>query len=54
MTEKKAYTDAYRTGRYEKVTGLEGKYDNVRRFWEDDITRIFLRPFLRKRKNRTG
>jgi SAM-dependent methyltransferase len=48
MTEKKAYTDAYRTGRYEKVTGLEGKYDNVRRFWEDDITRIFLRPFLRK------
>ena len=48
MAEKKAYTEAYRTGKYEKVSGLEGKYDNVRRFWEDDITRIFLRPYLRE------
>jgi len=46
MAEKKAYTEAFSTGKYEKATGLLGKYDNVRRFWEDQITGIFLRPPL--------
>jgi hypothetical protein len=27
-----------------------GKYDNVRRYWEDEITRHFLYPHLRKLK----
>ena len=46
MSEKKAYTQAHSTGKYDKATGLLGKYDNVRRFWEDQITSIFLRPAL--------
>ena len=46
MSEKKAYTQAFQTGKYDKATGLVGKYDNVRRFWEDQVTAIFLRPFL--------
>jgi len=46
MSEKKAYTQAHGTGKYDKATGLLGKYDNVRRFWEDQITGIFLRPAL--------
>jgi len=44
--EKKAYTQAHSTGKYEKASGLAGKYDNVRRFWEDQNTAIFLRPAL--------
>jgi SAM-dependent methyltransferase len=46
MSERKAYTQAHSTGKYEKASGLLGKYDNVRRFWEDQITAIFLRPAL--------
>lgn len=40
------YQEAAESGMYEKVTGLMGKYDNVRRYWEDQITRTVLRPFL--------
>jgi len=43
-----AYTEAVKSGLYEKQSGLIGKYDNVRRYWEDEITRVFLRPYLRK------
>ena len=46
MSEEKAYTQAFQTGKYDKATGLLGKYDNVRRFWEDQVTAIFLRPAL--------
>ena len=46
MTEKTAYTQAFNTGKYDKASGLLGKYDNVRRFWEDQLTGIFLRPAL--------
>jgi SAM-dependent methyltransferase len=46
MAEKTAYSEAANTGKYEKITGLLGKYDNVRRFWEDQLTGIFLRPAL--------
>lgn len=46
MSEKKAYTQAHSTGKYDKTTGLVGKYDNVRRFWEDQITANFFRPAL--------
>ena len=46
MAEKAAYSQAAGTGRYDRSTGLLGKYDNVRRFWEDQVTGIFLRPAL--------
>lgn len=46
MAEKRAYSQAASTGKYDKITGLLGKYDNVRRFWEDQLTGIFLRPAL--------
>lgn len=46
MAEVKAYSQAAGTGKYERATGLTGKYDNVRRFWEDQLTGIFLRPVL--------
>lgn len=41
-----AYSEAAKSGMYAKRSGLIGKYDNVRKFWEDENTRIFLRPFL--------
>ncbi len=46
MAEIRAYTQAAGTGKYERATGLLGKYDNVRRFWEDQLTGIMLRPYL--------
>ncbi len=50
MTEKNQvpYTEAANTGQYTKKTGLSGKYDNVRRFWEDEVTRLFLRSSLKE------
>lgn len=41
-----AYTEAVRSGLYAKKSGLVGKYDNVRLYWEEEITRQFLRPHL--------
>jgi SAM-dependent methyltransferase len=46
MMEIKAYSQAAGTGKYNKDMGLSGKYDNVRRFWEDQLSGIFLRPVL--------
>lgn len=46
MAELNAYNQAAGTGKYIKDTGLSGKYDNVRRFWEDQLSGIFLRPVL--------
>ena len=43
-----AYSEAVKSGLYAKKSGLVGKYDNVRRYWEDEITRHFLYPHLRK------
>jgi hypothetical protein len=43
-----AYSEAVKSGLYAKRTGLVGKYDNVRRYWEDEVTRIFLRPHLQR------
>jgi SAM-dependent methyltransferase len=47
-----AYSEAVKSGLYAKKSGLVGKYDNVRRYWEDEITRHFLYPHLRKLINR--
>jgi SAM-dependent methyltransferase len=41
-----AYTEAVKSGLYAKKTGLTGKYDNVRRYWEDETTRRLLRPHI--------
>ncbi len=43
-----AYDEAVKSGLYAKKSGLTGKYDNVRRYWEDEITRQFLRPHLQR------
>lgn len=43
----RTYDEAVQRGDYELYTGnLHGKYDNVRAYWEDQLTRIVLRPFL--------
>jgi SAM-dependent methyltransferase len=44
--ELSAYTQAVDSGQYVRATGLAGKYDNVRTRWEDEITRMHLRPHL--------
>lgn len=41
-----AYSEAAKSGLYAKHSGMTGKYDNVRRLWEDEVTRFFLRPHL--------
>jgi len=46
LVQMKAYSDAATSGLYAKQSGLVGKYDNVRRYWEDEITRLFLQPHL--------
>jgi SAM-dependent methyltransferase len=43
-----AYSEAVKSGLYAKKSGIVGKYDNVRRYWEDEITRHFLYPHLKK------
>lgn len=43
---REAYSEAVGTGQYQMETRLLGKYDNVRVCWEDQITQIFLRPYL--------
>ncbi len=48
MAEIAAYTQAAESGRYEKPAGLLGKYDNVRRFWEDVQIGLYLRPYLER------
>ena len=57
--QRSAYDEAVVSGLYEKATGLTGKYDNVRRLWEDEVIRLFLQPFLeglvdRKRESGEG
>ncbi len=48
IDQMEAYTEAVCSGLYAKNSGLVGKYDNVRRYWEDEITRMFLRPHLQR------
>jgi SAM-dependent methyltransferase len=41
------YKEAVQRGDYDRYAGnLFGKYDNVRVYWEDQLTRLILRPFL--------
>jgi ubiquinone/menaquinone biosynthesis C-methylase UbiE len=48
MAEIDAYSEALSSGQYQKPGGLLGKYDNVRRFWEDEELGIYLRPYLQR------
>jgi len=52
MSVNDAYRQMATSGLYGKPPGLKGKYDNVRRFWEDKKTAFFLRPFLEDIKRR--
>lgn len=46
--EQEAYSHALEMGRYDGPCGMFGKYDNVRRFWEDRVTAFFLSPSLER------
>lgn len=47
---ERTYADTVARGFYGKNHGgLFGKYDNVRAYWEDALTTLALRPFIRKR-----
>jgi SAM-dependent methyltransferase len=48
MTKLDAYNEALQSGLYQKRTGLLGKYDNVRCFWEDAELGLYLRPYLKR------
>jgi SAM-dependent methyltransferase len=48
MAEIAAYNEAISSGQYQKSGGLLGKYDNVRRFWEDEQLGLYLRPYLER------
>jgi len=41
-----AYAQAVSSGRYARETGIHGKYDNVRIYWEDSGTRLYLRSHI--------
>ncbi len=45
--DEKTYTEAVNRGDYDLYVGnLFGKYDNVRVYWEDQLTRLKLRPWV--------
>jgi hypothetical protein len=46
--QNQAYSEAVKSGLYAKKSGTVGKYDNVRRYWEDEITRQLLYPHLER------
>ncbi|MCL0053191.1 class I SAM-dependent methyltransferase [Dehalococcoidales bacterium] len=48
MIEIDAYNEALKSGLYQKPGGLLGKYDNVRRFWEDEELGLYLKPYLKR------
>jgi SAM-dependent methyltransferase len=57
QAEVSAYEAAVASGRYARVTGLEGKYDNVRVHWEEQSLGIMLRAHLERlvaRRRREG
>jgi len=51
---KRAYNEALSSGYYTRRDGLIGKYDNVRMFWEDEIIRIFVRPYIEAIEQKKG
>ncbi len=47
-SETRAYSQAAGTGKYDRTSRLLGKYDHVRRLWEDQATATFLQPAIRR------
>lgn len=48
-TGTKTYSETVLGGYYDKyIGGLFGKFDNVRVYWEDQITKHTLRPYLKR------
>ncbi len=47
-----AYSQAVLSGGYELSNGVGGKYDNVRLYWEEEITKRALFPYLQALKRR--
>jgi SAM-dependent methyltransferase len=46
-TGERTYSETVARGHYGKsVPGLRGKYDNVRTYWEDRVTRTTVRPAI--------
>jgi SAM-dependent methyltransferase len=44
------YSETVSRGHYHKNQGgLFGKHDNVRTYWEDELTRLTLRPYIREK-----
>jgi SAM-dependent methyltransferase len=54
MGIKRAYDKAISSGYYKRRSGLIGKYDGVRTFWEDEIIRIFVRPYIERIEKERG
>ena len=54
MDVKRAYDEAISSGYYKRKSGLIGKYDNVRTFWEDEIIRIFVKPYIERIEREKG
>ena len=54
MVVDRAYSEAALSGLYAKPQGLRGKYDNVRRFWEDEVTRRYIRCYLQEQLKKKG
>jgi len=48
MGEIDAYNEALKSGLYQKPSGLLGKYDNVRRLWEDEGLGLYFRSYLER------
>lgn len=54
-TGARTYEESVSRGYYtQHIGGLAGKHDNVRCYWEDQLTRIFLRPHINGYMRRTG
>lgn len=50
MTGRRTYSETVSRGFYGRYQGgLSGKYDNVRTYWEDHLTRLMLRPLVEAR-----
>jgi len=54
MGVKRAYDEAIGSGYYKRRSGLLGKYDNVRTFWEDEVIKILVRPYIERIEKKKG
>jgi SAM-dependent methyltransferase len=54
-TVENPYNQAFASGQYAWVTGLRGKYDNVRQYWEEEVGRHYIAeavtPLVRRHRD---